>query len=63
MGIAVDSNGYVYVADQENNRVQKFTSTGSFITKWGSQGSGDGQFYFPVGVAVDSNGYVYVAES
>jgi DNA-binding beta-propeller fold protein YncE len=24
MGIAVDSNGYVYVADQENNRVMGF---------------------------------------
>ncbi len=27
-----------------NNRIQKFTNTGTFLTKWGSAGSGDGQF-------------------
>jgi YVTN family beta-propeller protein len=43
-GVAVDSEDNVYVADQSNNRIQKFNSTGAFITKWGSSGSGDGQF-------------------
>jgi tripartite motif-containing protein 71 len=35
----------------------------SFITKWGSQGEGDGQFDRPSGVAVDSSGNVYVADA
>ncbi|GAF84493.1 unnamed protein product, partial [marine sediment metagenome] len=43
-GVAVDSSGNVYVADNENHRIQKFTSDGAFLIKWGSQGSGDGQF-------------------
>ena len=34
-----------------------------FVTKLGSEGSGDGQFYEPWGVAVDANGNVYVADS
>ena len=34
-GIAVDSSGNVYVADADNNRIQKFNSNGTFITKWG----------------------------
>jgi DNA-binding beta-propeller fold protein YncE len=51
-----------YVTDFENNRVQKFTSSGLFITKWGSAGVGDGQFYFTTGIAVDSRGIVYVAD-
>ena len=34
-----------------------------FITKWGSEGSEDGQFAYPTGVAVDSSGNVYVADS
>ena len=35
--------------------------TYQFVTKWGTQGSGDGQFISPVGVAVDTSGNVYVA--
>ena len=26
----------------------------SFVTKWGSTGSGDGQFFTPTGIAVDA---------
>jgi Tol biopolymer transport system component len=61
-GIAVDSSRYVYVADSNNNRIQKFTSSGGFVTKWGSSGTGNGQFDTPAGIAVDSSGYIYVAD-
>jgi PKD repeat protein len=37
--------------------------TYSFVTKWGSNGTGDGQFNYAKGVAVDSLGNVYVADS
>jgi len=53
----------VYVADTGNNRIQKFDSNGNFITKWGSEGDGDGQFNHPFGLAIDSSGYVYVVDS
>ena len=33
-----------------------------FLSKWGSQGSGDGQLNFPDGIAVDEAGSVYVAD-
>ena len=33
-----------------------------FVTKWGTQGLGDGQFSGPSGVAVDSSGNIYVAD-
>jgi DNA-binding beta-propeller fold protein YncE len=61
-GVAVDSSGNVYVTDLLNNRVEKFTGSGTFITQWGSQGSGAGQFEDPHGIAVDSSGNVYVAD-
>ena len=43
-----------------NDRIQKFDSSGNFLLKWGSEGSGDGQFEQPWGVAVDASGNVYV---
>src|SRR5207249_331416 len=64
--VAVDAAGDVYVVDWEreslgsNSRIQKFTGTGTYLTQWGSFGSGDGQFYRPEGVATDVAGYVYV---
>ena len=61
-GVAVDSSGNVYVADSWNNRIQKFDSSGNFITKWGSYGTGNGQFSNPRCVAVDRSGNVYVAD-
>jgi Caspase domain/NHL repeat len=60
--VAVDSQGYVYVADDGNNRIQKFDSDGAFVTSWGTPGTGNGEFDGPVSVAVDSQGYVYVAD-
>jgi DNA-binding beta-propeller fold protein YncE len=61
-GIAVDSSGYVYVVDMDNNRVQRFNSMGVFITHWGTNGTGNGQFNNPRGIAGDSSGNVYVVD-
>jgi hypothetical protein len=47
--------------DSRNDRIQKFTSDGMFVTKWGS--GGGGQFSDPHGIAVDAAGDVYVADS
>ena len=33
-GIDLDKNGNVYVADRENNRIQKFDPEGNFIAVW-----------------------------
>src|SRR3990170_206309 len=63
LGVAIDGSGNVYVADDNNHRVQKFDSSGSFMLKWGSFGSGDGQFYGPSNVAVDGSGNVYVSDT
>jgi DNA-binding beta-propeller fold protein YncE len=40
----------------------KFTSSGRYLTQWGSYGSGNSQFNSPSGVAVDASGNVYVTD-
>jgi tripartite motif-containing protein 71 len=62
-GIAVDSLGHVYVVDTINNRIEVFNTNGTFITKWGSQGSGDGQFNGPTAIAIPRDTTVYVSDS
>jgi DNA-binding beta-propeller fold protein YncE len=60
--LTVGSGGSVYVTDSNNNRVQKFTASGAFLTKWGAPGSGDGAFNSPSGVATNAAGDVYVTD-
>ncbi len=62
LGVVMDGAGNIYISDQENPRILKFSSDGVFLTQWGSEGRGDGQFDVPQGVAVDSAGNVYVAD-
>jgi len=69
-GMAVDSSGNVYVADDDNHRIRKITAAGVVSTLAGSGTGGhrDGtgtaaQFNRPYGVALDTSGNVYVADS
>ena len=63
LGVAVDGNGNIYVADSNNYRIQKFTSGGQFVATWGSRGEEEGEFNDPAHVAVDDSDYVYVADA
>jgi tripartite motif-containing protein 71 len=56
--IAIDTNNMIYVTDDGNRRVQKFTTTGMFTGKFG-----ENYLSVPVGIGTDSNNNVYVAES
>ena len=67
-GIAFDSSGKIIVLDQSitspsSNRVQVFDLEGNFLSKFGTGGSGDGQFQIPSGVDVDASGNIYVADT
>ena len=61
-GIGIAPDGSLYVADQANNRVEKFDSNGKFVLAWGSKGTAPGQFDNPSGVAIDKAGNVWVTD-
>ena len=61
--IAVDSAANVYVVDAGNYRIQKFGPDGTLITRWGTEGSGDGEFGMPTGIAIDGSDNVYVVDT
>jgi sugar lactone lactonase YvrE len=61
-GLAVDSDGNLYVADTLNNRIEVFDADGKFISTFGKAGDGPGYFARPKGVAIDSDDHVWVAD-
>ena len=61
--LAIDDDGNIYVGDTGNKRIQKFSSNGTFLTSWGSEGSAYGQFLGLHDVAVDPNNrFIYSLE-
>ena len=68
-GVAVDASSNVYVADTGNNRVQKFNSSGTWLSQIGCAGSSlcsssnaNGKFSSPDTVSVDSSGNIWVTD-
>jgi len=69
MGVAVDSAGYVYAVDRQNNRICKISPAGKVVTLAGSGqiGNTDGKgknasFNLPYGIDLDVAGNAYVVD-
>ena len=69
LGVTVDEDGNVYVADRSNRRIRKIDANGTVSTFAGSGISGlvDGpgataQFKSPAGILVDRTGSIYVSD-
>ena len=55
--------GMIAVAERGNHRIQVFDSNGTFAFKFGSNGTGDGEFNQPISVAISpSGGRIAVAD-
>jgi DNA-binding beta-propeller fold protein YncE len=54
--LAMDSQGRLFVADRQNNRIQIFDQDGNFLDQWT-------QFSRPSGLYIDKNDVIYVADS
>ncbi len=71
LGVAVDVNGNVYIADSENHRIRKVTPAGIITTVAGNGTAGlsgdggpavDAQLNRPWAVAVDAAGDIFIAD-
>jgi len=62
-GIALDSEGNLYVVDRENQRIQVFDLAGNAVRQWGDLGNNMGQFFSPFGIAIDNTDNVYVTDT
>ena len=60
-GIAIGHN-IIAVSDFDDHEVKKFTLQGDYLLKFGSYGSGDGQFKYPDGLCFNSKGLLYVVD-
>jgi len=58
--LTTDASGHVHILSYS---VQKFTSDGKLIAKWGREGKKDGQFHGADGIAIDRFGNIYVADT
>lgn len=61
-GLGIDARGRVYAADTHYSRVIVFEPDGREVARFGSFGTGPGQFRMPTDVAVDRDGFIYVSE-
>ncbi len=67
-GVAIDANGTVYVADEQNHAIRKITSAGVVTTlAGGTEGTTDGtgsaaKFVLPHALTIDAQGNLYVAD-
>ena len=64
VSVAFDDDGYIYVADLFNFRIQIFDPEGELDSTFGEAGTRVGDFYRPRGIAVDTAAEViYVTDS
>ena len=63
---ALDSQGNLYVVSGHGGAVEphvlKFSKDGKFIKKWGTKGTGPGQFFAAHSIEIDANDVLYIAD-
>jgi len=63
LGVTVNEHNQIAVTDNGNNRIQVFSSDGSYLRSFGRKGDKQGEFDWPCGIAFDKNGHIVVVDS
>jgi DNA-binding beta-propeller fold protein YncE len=62
-GLAVDSEGHIYVIEGLHDVLQVFDVRGRFLLGIGATGHSPGNFWLPTGLHIDGQDRIYVADS
>uniref|UniRef100_A0A1X7TU16 RING-type domain-containing protein n=2 Tax=Amphimedon queenslandica TaxID=400682 RepID=A0A1X7TU16_AMPQE len=60
--VVIDGEDFLYVTDGFDNRIQKFTHHGEYVSSFGKKGFAPGELFLPHGIAVGPGNLLYVAE-
>lgn len=61
-GVAVKSDGTLFVSDEFSGRIFKFDANGALLKSWGAEGLGAGQLYRPRGIMLTDAGHLLVVD-
>lgn len=61
-GICTNRQHEIFIADEFNHRIQKFSPEGDFISTFGSFGHNNSQFYYPTSIACDKEDNIFITD-
>ena len=61
-GVAVNKRNEIAVTETGNNRIQIFSSDGTYLRSFGRKGDKQGELNWPAGIAFDKNGHIIVVD-
>ena len=61
-GVAVNERDEIAVSDSSNDRIQVFSSDGTYLRSFGRKGAKQGELNFPTGIAFDKHGHIIVSD-
>ncbi len=63
-GLTLDRSGNIWVVDTQNSRLQKFNSSGNYVSMITfPSGTGNGEFGYPTSMAFDASGNMWIADT
>ena len=62
IGVHLDSANNVWVSNWNINQLQEYTPSGTYVTGYGSTGTGNGQFKNMADFAIDGTGNFWISD-